>query len=91
MKDAVFTWNEDREQSYRMLIRMMSDKSILAPYRLGRPTHLVTDASPFGISASLYHVDEQGSWQPIDHASRALSKHEKAWKSQIEWEFLAKM
>ena len=28
---------------------------------------------------------------PVDHASRALSKHEKAWESQIEWESLSKM
>ena len=27
----------------------------------------------------------------MDHASRALSKHEKAWESQIEWESLSKM
>ena len=90
-KDAHFTWNEQREESYQRIIRMMSDKSILAPFKQGRATHLVTDASPHGISASLYQTDENGCWLPIDHLSRALSEHEKAWKSQIEWESLAKM
>ena len=55
------------------------------------PGSLVTDASPQGISASLYQEDEQGRWLPVDHISRALSQHEQAWKSQIEWESLAKM
>ena len=90
-KDAVFSWNAEREQSFNMLLRMISDRTVLTPYKMGRPTHLVTDASPQGISASLYQVDEQGRWLPIDHVSRALSAHEQAWKSQIEWESLAKM
>lgn len=90
-KNAVFSWNKEREDSFQMLLRMMSDRTILAPYVLGRPTHLVTDASPQGISASLYQSDEQGRWRPIDHISRALSTHEQGWKSQIEWESLAKM
>ena len=91
VKDARFTWNDTRENSYQMILRMLSDKSILTPFVQGRPTHLVTDASPEGISASLYQTNDAGLWLPIDHISRALSDHEKAWKSQIEWESLGKM
>ena len=90
-KDAVFSWNEEREQSYHTLLRMLNDRSILTPFKPGRPTHLVTDASPEGISASLYQEEHSGRWMPVDHMSRALSQHERAWKSQIEWESLAKM
>ena len=90
-KDAQFSWNAAREKSYRMILRMLTDKSILTPFVRGRPTHLVTDASPQGIAASLYQTNDAGTWLPIDHISRALSDHEKAWKSQIEWESLAKM
>ena len=87
---AKFEWNKEREQSYQKLMNMMNDRSILAPFQLTRKTHLVTDASPHGISASLYQEDEDGTWLPVDHASRALSKHEQAWQSQIDWESLAK-
>lgn len=90
IKDAKFVWNDRREKSYRTLLRMMTDKSILMPFKMGRATHLVTDASPHGISASLYQEDESKRWLPVDHISRALSQHEQDWKSQIEWESLAK-
>ena len=91
MKEAKFSWNDQREESYQKLIRMLTDKSIFTPFKMGRSTHLVTDASPQGISASLYQTDEKGQWLPVDHVSRALSQHEQGWKSQIEWESLAKM
>ena len=90
-KNATFSWNDRRESSYQTLLRMMNDRSILTPFLVGKKTHLITDASPQGISASLYQEDDQGRWKPVDHVSRALSTHEQAWKSQIEWESLAKM
>ena len=91
MKEATFSWDDRREESFLKLLKMMNDKSILTPFIIGRPTHLVTDASPHGISASLYQEDDSRRWLPIDHISRALSRHEQGWKSQIEWESLAKM
>ena len=90
-KGVHFSWDERRQKSYLKLVRMMNDKAILTPFVMGRKTHLVTDASPHGISASLYQEDDQGRWLPVDHTSRALSDHEQAWKSQIDWESLAKM
>ena len=90
-KSATFSWNDDRERSYQKLMRMLNNRSILTPYHLHRKTHLVTDASPHGIAASLYQEDDQGQWLPIDHTSRALTQHEQNWKSQIEWESLAKV
>ena len=90
-KNAVFVWTAEREHAYQVLISMLRDRSILVPFKIGRPTHLVTDASPEGISASIYQVDESGRWLPVDHASRALSQHERSWDSQIEWESLGKM
>ena len=91
MKEATFSSDDRREESFLKLLKMMNDKSILTPFIIGHPTHLVTDASPHGISASLYQEDDSRRWLPIDHISRALSRHEQGWKSQIEWESLAKM
>ena len=45
----------------------------LVAYNPKRKTHLVTDASPCGIGASLYQENNQGMWVPVDHTSRALS------------------
>ena len=91
LKDAVFSWDKRREDSFKKLLNMLNDKSLLTPFKLGRKTHLVTDASPYGISASIYQEDEAGRWLPVDHLSRALSQQEQKWQSQIEWESLAKM
>ena len=91
MACTVMSWDDRRERSFHKLLRMMNDRSILTPFKVERKTHLVTDASPQGISASLYQENEQGRWLPVDHISRALSQHEQAWKSQIEWESLAKI
>ena len=90
-KDAKFEWNERRDASFPKLLDMMNDETVLVPFNLENKTHLVTDASPFGISASLYQEDDAGRWIPVDHVSRALSDHEMAWQSQIDWESLAKM
>ena len=89
-KGARFEWNNEREASYQKLLRMMNDKTILAPFIPGRDIHLVTDASPQGIAASLYQT-HNGVWRPVDHVSRALSEQEKRWESQIDWESLAKV
>ena len=89
-KGKHFRWDARRERSYQKLMRMMSDASILVAYNPDRKTHLVTDASPKGIAASLYQEDEEGRWLPVDHASRALSLTEQRWESQIDWESLAK-
>ena len=66
-------------------MRMMSSDPTLRPFCPDRATHFVSDASPKGIAASLYQ-----SWVPVDHISRVLSKEEMGWKSQIDWESLAK-
>ena len=68
MKEATFSWDDRREESFLKLM-MMNDKSILTPFIIGRPTQLVTDASPHGISASLYQEDDSRRWLPIDHIS----------------------
>ena len=89
-KGAQFAWNKQREWSFQLLLSMMNDKTYLAPYNPNHKTHLVTDASPWGISASIYQEDKQGKWLPMDHITRALSPQEQRWKSQIDWESLAK-
>ena len=90
VKDSTFHWTGKREQAYQTILRMMSDRTTLRPFSMDKPTHFVSDASPAGISASLYQEEKDGRWVPVDHASRALSAAEQRWKSQIDWESLGK-
>ena len=90
MKDTIFNWTIVREQAYQTILRMMSDKTMLRPFSNDKTTHFVSDASPAGISASLYQEESEGSWVPVDHASRALSAAEQRWNSHIDWESLGK-
>ena len=69
----------------------MNLRTYLAPHDPKRKEHLVTDAFPCGIAASLYQEVDQGKWVPVDHTSRALSGYEQGWESQIDWESLAKV
>ena len=89
-KGAKFEWNERRDRSYRAILNMMNAETSLRPYRQDLKTHFVSDASPYGIQASLYNEQEDKTWVPVDHQSRALTTEEKAWGSQIDWESLAK-
>ena len=56
-----------------------------------RKTHLVTDAFPCGIAASLYQEDDKRKWEPVDLTLRELSMYEQGWDSQIHWKSLAKV
>jgi hypothetical protein len=90
VKGARFKWDRRREEAYTCLMNIMSSATTLRPYAMDRPTHFVSDASPQGIQASLYQEQEDKTWVPVDHTSRALTEEEKRWKSQIDWESLAK-
>ena len=79
-KGAKFNWTKERERSFQVLLKFMNDKAYLAPYNPTRKmpckTHLVTDPSPVGTSASIYQEDMRGQWLPVDHITRALSPQE---------------
>ena len=54
VKEANFAWTVSREDAYQSLINMMSSTTTLRPFEKDKVTHFVSDASPAGISASLY-------------------------------------
>ena len=67
IKAAVFRWDEESDASFQTLILMMNSRTYLAPHDHTRKTHLVTDASPSGIAASLHQEDDAGTWVSVDH------------------------
>ena len=78
----MFKSNKEREECYRMLQRMITNDRTLRPLNMDKKTHLVSDASPEGITASLYQEDQEGCWVPVDYCHRELSVAEKGWRSQ---------
>ena len=79
VKGATYRWDDASEDSFQTLLRMMNSRTYLAPHDPKRKEHLVTDAFPCGIAASLYQEDDQGKWVPVDHTSRALSGYNQGW------------
>ena len=75
VKDAMFEWNKDREECYRMLQRMITNNTTLRLFDIQK-MHLVSDASLEEISVSLYQEDQDGSWVPVDHCHRVFSAAE---------------
>ena len=87
-KHARFVWSKDCDQAYQNIMEAMTCETALRPFNPKRPTKLVTDAGPDGIAASLFQVTDDGTWTPIDHASRSLTQCEQRY-CQFEKESLA--
>ena len=89
-KGARFEWNKTREHSFKALLKILTDKTTLRPFRPHLPTHYISDACRQGISAAVYQEEPGGDLVPVDHVDRALSVTEQGWDSQIDWESLGK-
>ena len=87
-KNATFVWNEDCERAYRDIMSAMTSETALRPFEPGRKLVHIADAGPEGIAASLFQIDGDGTWVPVDHASRSLTECEQRY-SQLEREALA--
>lgn len=87
-KNARFEWSVECEQAYQEILRTMTSETALRPFDPKLKTMLVTDAGPGGIAASVFQETPDGTWVPIDHASRALTPCEQNY-SQTEKESLA--
>ena len=85
---AIFRWTTECEEAYEEILKAMTSAVALRPFDPSQKTHLVTDASPEGIAASVFQTNATGNWVPIDHTSRSLTECERNY-SQIERESLA--
>ena len=87
-KNARYVWTEECEDAYQKVIEALSSKGALRPFKPKLKTKLITDASPVGISASLYQEQQANVWIPVDHVSRSLQPPEQNY-APIEKESLA--
>jgi hypothetical protein len=86
-KDADFKWSKDCEDAFNAFKGLLI-KVNLCHYNPNLPLILATDASHYGIGATLMHRFPNGTTRAIAYASRTLSPAEKNY-SQIEKEGLA--
>ena len=89
-KGRKFAWSPECEASYQEVLKAMTSDTALRAFDPSLPTKHVADAGPDGIASSLFQELPDGTWVPIDHASRALTPAEKNY-SQFEKESLAQM
>ena len=87
-KNARFTWSQECEDAYKKIMHALTSENALKPFNPELKTKLITDASPVGISASLYQEQSNNTWYPVDHASRSLTPTEQNY-APIEKESLA--
>ena len=74
-KNTPFDWNDECEQTFEIIKKELSNENVLTMYDEALPLILATDASPFGISAILSNVTNNGEC-PIAYAFRTLTKAE---------------
>jgi hypothetical protein len=87
-KNARYVWTEECEKAYQKIVQALDSEAALRPFNPQLKTKLITDASPVGISVSLYQEQTQNVWRPVDHASRSLQPAEQNY-APIEKESLA--
>ena len=72
-KDCKFTWSAECERAYQKIMQGMTSSHALRPHDPEKPTAHVADAGPNGIASSVFQIESDGTWSPVDHASRSLT------------------
>ena len=80
-----WAWDNEQAESFEELKRALSNEPVLACFKLGGPTVLVTDASPVGLGGVLLQKQAMGELKPVAYISRSLTPTEARY-SQIERE-----
>jgi hypothetical protein len=77
IKNARFIWSKGCDYAFQQIIKLLSEKPILAYPNFNEKFYLSTDASNMGIGAVLGKTDNQGCEHPIHFASRTLNQAER--------------
>ena len=87
--DTAFQWSEKHDQAFNQIKDLLTSSTVMAYFDPRKDTELITDASPWGLSAILIQKSPgQDDRRVVVYASRALSDVERRY-SQTEREALA--
>ena len=81
-------WGKSEESAFREIKERLIRAPVMAYFKSGAETRIITDASPVGLGAVLEQKQADGLFRPIYYASRKLSDVETRY-SQFEREALA--
>ena len=88
-KDCPFQWSEKHDQAFNKIKELLTNAKVMAYFDPNKETDLITDASPWGLSAILMQKSPgQDDRRVVAYASQALSDVERRY-SQTEQEALA--
>ena len=88
-KNAQFRWTECEQRAFDNIKNALTSKTVMAYFDQTKQTELVTDASPWGLSAILAQKSSKyGDRRIVAYVSRSLSEVERKY-SQTEREALA--
>lgn len=76
------------ENAFQAVKRQLTQAPVMAFFKQGAETRVITDSSPVGIGAVLQQKQEDGQYRPVHYASRKLTPPESRY-SQFEREALA--
>ena len=84
---AEWNWTSKEEAAFNELKRQLTQAPVMAYFKQGAPTRVVTDASGVGLGAILEQQQPDGLYRPVYYASKKLSSVEQRY-SQFERETL---
>ena len=88
-KNTQFQWGDDQQQAFQRVKNLLTSDTVMAYFDNNKITELVTDASPWGLSAILsQHTSGHNDRKIVAFVSRSLSDVEQRY-SQTEKEALA--
>ena len=88
-KDTQFKWTQEHDHSFKMIKEQLTGDKVMAYFDQSKETEVITDASPFGLSAILIQkTPGREDRKVVAYASRSLSDVESRY-SQTEKEALA--
>ena len=73
-KNSHFVWEEQQQQAFQKIKDLLTSTTVMAYFDKNKETELVTDASPWGLSAILsQHTDGLDDRKIVAFVSRSLS------------------
>ena len=88
-KNNRFVWGEQQQQAFQKMKDLLTSTTVMAYVDKNKQTELISDASPWGLSAILLqHTEGQDDHKIVAFVSRSLSPVEQRY-SQTEKEVLA--